>query len=507
MTAPLVRQEDIPIPDWMRSHLRSHGPDGLVCVDGAGTVLGWNDAIVGMLHDGEGEPPWILKPLGSMLGWTDTGPQEALFDAAAESGSARAVLAVKPDEDAPGWDAELSAARASDPGEARCFFVYIRHAPEASAAPAPAPSTTGPDMRVRRDMMELQVQNRMLMGRAGGLILVIDPQWGTVLHANEYSEEYLRVPVAKARGQRIVELIEAVEGFASVGDPAIWTGGTDAKEMELTFPAPSGNAWVVHCVCSTISWHGKDALLWIGRDVTDRRSEGTVAVTTGVTLPSSVVTPVAESLRSPAGRIELLARNVVERPDRPWHEHRTDLEEIQMMGDEIRAASEDLLYLTRITDGTLDIRRTETTVGRILAGVLPRVQRIARAHESEILTVQVDEEAPLFTDARLLMRALRGFVGRALLQDGVTVTLTATQDGDCVRFMMIDSAPVNDASILEQVLQPEAIAKASSGEFTLPKIEHLPTMLSVHLFRALGGHVEVQSSPGVGTQVTLTLLS
>ncbi|MCP4867576.1 MAG: HAMP domain-containing histidine kinase [Proteobacteria bacterium] len=178
-----------------------------------------------------------------------------------------------------------------------------------------------------------------------------------------------------------------------------------------------------------------------------------------------------------------------------------------MLGDEVRSASEDLLYLTRIADGTLDIRRTDTTVGRILSGVLPRLQRIARAHESEILSVHVDEEASLFTDARLLMRALRGFIERPLQDDSVTVTLTATLSGDCVRFVVIDSAAVSDASILEQVLQPDSVTKAQSGEFVLPKIEHLPTMLAVHLFRALGGHVELQSSPGMGTQVTLTLLS
>ena len=507
MTAPSVRPEDIPIPDWMRSHLRSHGPDGVVCVDGAGTVLGWNEGLITTL-DGEADPHWILKPLGSLVGWTDLGPQNELFERAHASGSARSTALVRVSETASEWTAELTAVRASEPGEARCFFVYIRRVPEGVQSPAKAddPGMTQPEIKLSRGMMELQVQNRMLMGRAGGLILVVDPEWGTVLHANEYSQEYFRVPVSKARGQRVADLVESVEGFTSNADADVWNGRT-VKEVELTFPGTSGNAWVVACVCSTISWHGKDALLWIGRDVTDRRSEGTTVVATGITLPSSVVTPVAESLRAPAGRNELLARNVAQRNNRPWHENRDDLEEIQMLGDEVRSASEDLLYLTRIADGTLDIRRTETTVGRILSGVLPRLQRVARAHEAEILSVQVDEEAPLFTDARLLMRALRGFIERPLQSTGVTVTLTATLSGDCVRFVIIDSAAVNDESILEQVLQPDSVSKAQSGEFILPQIEHLPTMLSVHLFRALGGHVELQSSPGMGTQVTLTLLS
>ena len=58
--------------------------------------------------------------------------------------------------------------------------------------------------------------------------------------------------------------------------------------------------------------------------------------------------------------------------------------------------------------------------------------------------------------------------------------------------------------MLDQVLDSDSVARASSGEF--PSLDHLPLMLSVHLARALGGDFEVQSSPGFGSQVTLTLL-
>ncbi len=183
MTAPAVRPEDISIPDWMRNHLRSHGPDGVVCVDGAGTVLGWNDGLISTLS-GDEDPHWILKPLGSLVGWSDLGPQNELFDRAQETGSARATASIRTSETAREWSAELTAVRAAEPGDARCLFVYIRPAPEAAQAPAPAPAAapapdpgmTQPEIKLSRGMMDLQVQNRMLMGRAGGLILVVDPE-------------------------------------------------------------------------------------------------------------------------------------------------------------------------------------------------------------------------------------------------------------------------------------------------------------------------------------------
>lgn len=514
MSAPAgIRPEDIPIPDWMRSHLRTFGPDGLFCVDGSGTVLGWNDGARALLQ-APNEPEWILRPLARLLGWRSTEFQEELFDRAAQAGPSRAVSPVQFGEGAPLEDIELTAVLASEPGEARCFFVYLRRAmvePHAAAQgsdqPPPAEAKPSSDeISARRRLMELQVQNRLMMNRAGGLVLVLALETGVVLHANEAAGEYFRNPVARLRGRPMLDLLESVDAFTSSGDSSVFLGD-GARETELTIPSPAGDSWVVNCLCSRIEWHGGQALLWIGRDVTDRRATTVGSFAAGVQLPAFVVTPVAEALRRPAGRIERLAHRVADRPDRPWHEQRTDLETIQLLGDEVAAVSEDLLYMTRIADGSLDIRRTETTVGRVLAGLMPRVQRKARSVGSEVMTIQVDEEAPLFTDARLLMRAIRGFFDRSLDRGGVTVALTATLQGDCVRFVIIDSAPTGDEALLETVLAPDSVTRASSGEFALPTLEQLPLMLSVHIFRALGGHLELQSSPGMGTQVTLTLLS
>ncbi len=171
----------------------------------------------------------------------------------------------------------------------------------------------------------------------------------------------------------------------------------------------------------------------------------------------------------------------------------------------MRSQSEDLLYLSRIIDGSLDIRRTETTVGGILAGVLPRLQQRARRDGSEILTVQVDEDAPIFSDARLLMHALRRFVDRALIVEGTTVTVTATVEGDCVRFTFIDSAPALAPERLTNILGGGSLLDVAHAESE--DLADLPTMLAVRLFRALGGHVEIASTDGMGTRAVLTLLS
>jgi signal transduction histidine kinase len=493
---PAIRPEDIPIPDWMREHLRTFGPDGLICVDGSGTILGWNDNLVDIL--GEQTPGgWVLRPMAEILGWPDGGPQHELFEQAEEGGSARKTVKFRGPDDSM-RSGELTVTRASRPGEARCFFIYLRDQSNQRS--------------VTRDFMELQIQHRMLMNLAGGLVLVVQPGTGKVLHANEGSEEYFRRPVAQIRGRVMADLLEEVEAFNSQGAD----GGleqTHSREIELSIPSPLGTAWVVQFHCNTIAWHGSPAILWIGRDVSDRRASSSAAdlmaspapATVGLHLPVGLVTPVAESMRHPAAQVELIARHCLENADRPWREQRERLEQIQELGDQVRTNSEDLLYLTRIIDGSLDIRRTETTVGRILNGVLPRLQRRARNDGSEIMTVQLDEDAPIFSDARLLMHSLRRFVDRALETEGTTVTMTAVVEGDCVRFTLIDSAPALDDERLANILDGERLLGAARGD--MEHLGDLPTMLAVRLFRALGGQVEIASSKGMGTRVVLTLLS
>ncbi len=237
--------------------------------------------------------------------------------------------------------------------------------------------------------------------------------------------------------------------------------------------------------------------------MTDRRASAP-AVGNSVSLPLSAVTPTSEALRHPAAQIEILTRHCLERPDRPWHEMRSRLEQIQALGDQIRTTAENLLYLARVASGGLDVRRTETSVGMVLGALLPRLEERARSKGTEIHTVQVDEDAPQFVDARLLLHALRQFVLRAVDAGGTTVTLTATLEGDCVRFVIIDVGEAMSEASLARVLADDTLAMVSSGE---SGSEDLPLMLAAHLFRVLGGHIEIQSSPGMGTRASLTLLS
>lgn len=469
----------------MRAHLDSYGPDGLLCVDGSGTILGWNEALPAVLSCDL--PRWTLRALSEVFGWDTAEMRNTLLDGATERGTIRLNATVTNSGRA--FPAELTCSQVAREGEPRCFFIYVRDDSERA--------------RTGRDRMELELQNRLLMTRAGGLILVIDSGSGEILHANAQAEEYLRSPVSKVRGRPIVEVLEEIEGFVSDAGPAVFAAGT-RSEVELTIPSAAGTPWVLLMNSTKISWHGRPAMQWVGRDVTDRRAAAP-ARAESVSLPLSAVTPTTEALRHPAAQIELLARHCLDRRDAPWHEMRSRLEQIQALGDQVRSAAENLLYTARVADGTLDIRRTETTVGMVLGAVLPRLQARARAQDTEIHTVQIDEDAPLFVDARLLMHALRQFILRAVDAGGNTVTITATQEGDCVRFVIIDVGATMSTEAVGRILAEDTLSLISSVDAA--DVADLPLALAAHLFRVLGGHIELQSSQGMGTRVSLTLLS
>lgn len=468
----------------MRAHLDSYGPDGLVCVDGSGTVLGWNEGLPRLLAcDAQ---RWTLRAVSELFGWDTAELRESLIGGATEKGTVRISAPIT--REGRTFPAELTCTQVAPPGQPRCFFIYVRDDTERA--------------RTGRDRMELELQNRLLMTRAGGLILVIDPEGGQIMHANAQAEEYLRVPISRLRGRTVEEVMEENEAFVSEDGLSAFRSGS-RKEIELTIPSAAGTPWVLLMNCTKISWHGREALQWVGRDVTDRRASASAA-SDGLSLPLSAVTPTAEALRHPAAQIELLTRHCLERPDRPWHEMRSRLEQIQALGDQIRSAAENLLYMARVADGSLDIRRTETNVGMVLGAVLPRLHARARTQNTEIHTVHVEEDAPLFVDARLLMHALRQFMLRAVDAGGATVTLTATQEGDCVRFVIIDVGSTMAEQAVARVLSEDALAVLSHGDDA--ELHDLPLMLAAHLFRILGGHIELQSSPGMGTRATLTLL-
>ena len=484
-SATEANQHDIPLPDWMRSHLDSYGPDGLVCVDGSGTVLGWNTALPGVLS--VEHPRWTLRAISELFGWDTADKREELLGGASERGTIR--MSVPITTGGRTFPAELTCSQVAPEGQPRCFFVYVRDDTERA--------------RTGRDRMELELQNRLLMTRAGGLILVIDPDGGTILHANAAAEEYLRSPVSRLRGRPIQEVLEETEGFVSDGGGSVFQEGS-RQEVELTIPSAAGTPWVLLMNCTRISWHGREARQWVGRDVTDRRAAAPSGGG-GLSLPLSAVTPTSEALRHPAAQIELIARHCLDRPDRPWHEMRGRLEQIQALADQVRSSAENLLYMARVADGTLDIRRTETTVGMVLGAVLPRLRARARSQNTEIHTVQIDEDAPLFVDARILMHSLRQFVLRAVDAGGTTVTLTAVREGDCVRFVIIDVGSTLSEAAVARVLGEDTLTLLASNDEA--GVQDLSLVLAGHLFRVLGGHIELMSSPGMGTRASLTLLS
>ena len=486
--APVIQVDptrpDTPLPSWVREQLIRHAPEGLACIDEEGLILGWNASLAELL--GQRNPEWLLKPLDAILGEADKPIAQRLLSDLASIGMARTesvLQAADSDERLPG---EVTALRASRDAEPLVVLVYVRDDADRR--------------RLSDAAAELEGQHRFLMDRAGGLVMVLDSATGELLHANAQAEDYLRAPITRLKGRLVRELLQECDAFTTEGSLDVFLQHR-GPDVELWLPSPAGFQWQLHMSSAEVVFHGTPAIEWVGQDVT-ARGASTAAAADSTALPVDRISSVAESLRHPASQIELIARYSLNHPDLPWRDRRERLEQIQELGDRIRTVSEDLLYLTQLMAGTVDIQRTETTVGKLLGSILPRVQRRAMAQGSEILSVHVQEEASLYTDARLLIHALRRFLDRALDTGSKTITLMAYRDGDCIRAIIIDAGPGMSADRVDRLVGAQA-ADSLSNASASP--QELPLTLAVQLLAQVGGHVEIDSS-AMGTRVTMTLL-
>lgn len=158
--------------------------------------------------------------------------------------------------------------------------------------------------------------------------------------------------------------------------------------------------------------------------------------------------------------------------------------------------------LSALRDGTLPFRRTETDCAELIARMAQQVRCLAACREIEILTELPEEPQPLALDETLVERMLMNLLlnaiqsctrggrvrlGLAIREDACVITVQDTGDG----------------------IPPEKLSAALSAFDLHPGTDGrgagcgLPTAMGVA--RKHGGELLLDSTPGVGTAVIVTL--
>ena len=177
---------------------------------------------------------------------------------------------------------------------------------------------------------------------------------------------------------------------------------------------------------------------------------------------------------------------------------------IRGASQQLIALINDLLDISRIEAGALDIALGEVSLGSLVHEVREMSLPLAAANNNTILAAVAEDVPRVVSDERRLRQVLLNLASNACkFTERGRVVLEAAADGDGVVLRVRDTGVgmtvEQSARIFEPFVQvhPSAAAREKGSGLGLS--------LSRGLIEALGGSIVVDSEPGRGTQFTVRL--
>ncbi|WP_395853761.1 PAS domain S-box protein [Cystobacter fuscus] len=211
---------------------------------------------------------------------------------------------------------------------------------------------------------------------------------------------------------------------------------------------------------------------------------------------------VAHDLRTPLNVIALNAGKLLKCPPEKRATDTKPLESIRKAVDRANRLIQDLLDVARMEAGRL-------TVDRVPEQTAPLVKEAAELHralaeeKSIQLTIAVPEDVPpVFADRDRVLQILSNLLGNALkfTPAGGQISLRAAPMGSLVRFSVSDTGSGIAEEDLPHLFEPFWQAPAGRKQGAGLGLAIVKGLVDAH-----GGHIWVESSPGVGSTFFFTL--
>ncbi|NBB10368.1 response regulator [Pseudomonas sp. SLFW] len=222
---------------------------------------------------------------------------------------------------------------------------------------------------------------------------------------------------------------------------------------------------------------------------------------------SEFLANMSHELRTPLNSSLILAKLLAENPqDNLTDEQVTFAESIYSAGNDLLNLINDILDISKVEAGKLDMRPENSSVSRLVDSLRMTFQPIAADKQLQF-TVEVQPGAPvsLYTDRQRLEQILKNLLSNAIkFTETGSVSLTVSrQPGEGIAFTVRDSgigiAPDQQESIFEAFRQADGTTNRRYGG------TGLGLSISRDLARLLGGSISVTSEPGQGSIFTLVL--
>jgi signal transduction histidine kinase len=180
--------------------------------------------------------------------------------------------------------------------------------------------------------------------------------------------------------------------------------------------------------------------------------------------------------------------------------------DIHTSGQHLLSIINDVLDMSKIEAGRLEIHEEEIPIRALLGGTLRMVRERARTQSVELVSRVADPDHMIFADERAIKQCLLNLLSNAIKfsHPGGTIVIeaTVTRDGGSMLSIADDGIGMTEEE-LRRAMQPFGQAQASTTRTYGGTGLGLP--ITQGLVEAHGGAMTVASAPGEGTRVTLTL--
>ena len=222
---------------------------------------------------------------------------------------------------------------------------------------------------------------------------------------------------------------------------------------------------------------------------------------------SEFLANMSHELRTPLNSSLILSKLLAENPHKNLSEEQVKFaESIYSAGNDLLNLINDILDISKVEAGKLEVRPENTGVARLVEGLRDLFTPLAREKGLDFdVQVQPDAPAMLYTDRQRLEQVLKNLLSNAVkfTEHGSVRLNVAGQPGGGIAFMVRDSgigiAADQQQSIFEAFRQADGTTNRRYGG------TGLGLSISRDLATLLGGSISVTSAPGQGSEFTLAM--
>ncbi|SQF98340.1 response regulator receiver [Paucimonas lemoignei] len=222
---------------------------------------------------------------------------------------------------------------------------------------------------------------------------------------------------------------------------------------------------------------------------------------------SEFLANMSHELRTPLNSSLILAKLLAENPaENLTAEQVKFAESIYSAGNDLLNLINDILDISKVEAGKLDMRPENTSVARLVDGLRGMFEPLARDKKLDFhVELQAGAPTMLFTDRQRLEQILKNLLSNAIkFTESGTVSMTVSrQPGEGIVFTVRDSgigiASEHQESIFEAFRQADGTTNRRYGG------TGLGLSISRDLAGLLGGSISVTSEPGQGSIFSLVL--